>query len=418
MGPMIVSKIVKKDVLVQKYGGTSVGSVERIEAVAKGIQEKVRQGFGVVVVVSAMGSQTDVLVDMANQLTDNKPSDREYDALVSTGENVSASLLSMRLIHLGIDAVSLTGLQAGIQTEAIHRRAKIKAIRPQRILQELQNNKVVVVTGFQGFTEESDVTTIGRGGSDTSAVVLAAALGVETCEIYTDVTGIFTTDPRIEEKARKINRISYDEMLELASLGANVLHPRAVEVGKQKGVKIMVASSFETTINGTIVEEVDSMEIDKPVTGIALKKGEARLSVSGVKDVPGIASKIFSDLASAGVNVDMIIQSTADNGVNDISFTVNQEVLSLAKTILENISKEITIDHIQTQANIAKVSIVGIGMISRQGVAAKMFDALAQADINIHLISTSEIKVSCAIDEAKGDEAVKLLHSVFELEAH
>lgn len=414
---MIVSDVVQKKVLVQKYGGTSVGSVERIEVVADSIKQRVDEGYGVVVVVSAMGSQTDVLVEMANQLTDQKPSDREYDALVSTGENVSASLLSMRLIHIGVDAVSLTGLQAGIQTEATHRRAKIKAIKPQRILNELQNNKVVVVTGFQGFTEEADITTIGRGGSDTSAVVLAAALGVEMCEIYTDVTGIFTTDPRIEAKAKKIDQISYDEMLELASLGANVLHPRAVEVGKQKGVKIMVASSFETTVMGTIVEERETMEIERPVTGIALKKGEARLSVAGVKDEPGIAAKIFSALAEEGVNVDMIIQSTAEKGINDISFTVNEDDLVLSKQILETLCKEMQIAEIKTQDNISKISIVGIGMISRQGVAAKMFDTLAEAGINIHMISTSEIKVSCAIDAEHGNKAVQILHQAFEMDS-
>lgn len=412
---MVIEDQLNKHVVVQKYGGSSLKNVERIQAVGASIKTLVEDGKGVLVVVSAMGDRTDELVEMANQLTANNPSDREYDALVSTGENVSASLLSMHLQYLGIEAISLNGSQAGIETEGLHRRAKIRTIRTERIVQELQENKVVVVTGFQGISQASDVTTIGRGGSDTSAVVLAAALGVSCCEIYTDVTGIFSTDPRIEPQAKQINRISYDEMLELASLGAKVLHPRAVEVAKQKGVKILVASSYEPKISGTIVEEISHMEIQKPVTGVALKKDEARLSIMGVKDVPGVAAVVFNALDQASVIVDMIIQSSEENGLNDISFTVSKEDVIRAESVLEDVAKKLFAKGIRVQSNIAKVSIVGIGMINKHGVAAKMFQALSENNINIHLISTSEIKISCAIDETQAESAVRILHRIFEL---
>ncbi len=405
-----------KNIVVHKYGGSSLADQDRIIAVANHIKSVYDSGTGLVVIVSAMGKSTDALVHLANNLTQGQPSDREYDALVSTGENVSASLLSMRLIHLGLDAISLTGYQAGIQTESTHRKAKIKSVDTRRIVDELEANKVVIVTGFQGVNDGFDVTTIGRGGSDTSAVVLAASLGLDHCEIYTDVDGIYTTDPRIEPKAKKISHISYDEMLDLASLGAKVLHPRAVEVAKEKGVKLMVLSSFNPTICGTTVEEVGHMEIQNPVTGIALKEQESRLSIMGVPDTPGIASRVFTTLAEKKINVDMIIQSTEKDGINNISFTVSTEDLNEAKAVLEEVSTQLGAEGIKCQENIAKISIVGIGMVTKPGVAAKMFRVLAEAGINIHLISTSEIKVSCAIDQEQGKLAVNALHAAFELE--
>ena len=401
-------------ICVKKFGGSSVGSKERIAAVADRVIASKSDGNQVVVVVSAMGDTTDHLVEMARELSNGNPSPREYDALVSTGENVSAALLSMNLNAKGCPAISLSGPQAGVMTEAIHSKAKILNVNPSRVKEELDKGNVVVITGFQGISPQNDITTIGRGGSDTSAVVMAAALGLDECEIYTDVDGIYTTDPRIEEKARKMKEVSYEEMLELASLGAKVLHPRAVECAKQNEIVLHVRSSFSTD-EGTRVKESKSMEIEKAVTGVALKKNEAKLSILGVSDKPGTAAKVFQKLADGYVNVDMIVQATEQDGSNNISFTVDKDDLKKTEEILQDIAKEIGASGIKSQDDICKISIVGVGMVSRVGVAAKMFTELGEAGINIHLISTSEIKVSCAIDAKDGETAVRVLHSALEL---
>lgn len=402
-------------ICVQKFGGSSVGSQERIAAVADRVIACKAEGKQIVVVVSAMGDTTDHLVEMAHALTNGSPSPREYDALVSTGENVSAALLSMSLNAKGCPAISLSGPQAGVMTEAVHSKAKILNVNPSRVKEELDNGNVVVITGFQGINTQNDITTIGRGGSDTSAVVMAAALGLSECEIYTDVDGIYTTDPRIEKKARKMKEVSYDEMLELASLGAKVLHPRAVECAKQNEIVLHVRSSFSTD-EGTRVKEANTMEIEKAVTGVALKKNEAKLSILGVSDRPGNAAIIFQKLADAHVNVDMIVQATEQDGSNNISFTVDRDDLKKTEEVLQAIASEIGATGIKSQDDVAKVSIVGVGMVSRAGVAANMFTELGKAGINIHLISTSEIKVSCSIDAADGEKAVRVLHSALDLE--
>ena len=399
-------------IVVQKFGGTSVGSVERIQAIADRVIKLSKAGESVVVVVSAMGKTTDQLVQLANDISDQNPDTREYDALISTGEAVSAALLSMSLISKGQDAISLNGYQAGIKTESVHSKAKITNVECSRIQDELNLGKVVVITGFQGFSSENNVTTIGRGGSDTSAVVLAAALGSSECEIFTDVNGVYTTDPRVEPNAQKLEYISYDEMLEMASLGAGVLHPRAVECAKQHGITLHVRSSFNEE-EGTRVKD-RSMEIQHPVTGVALKE-EAKLSITNIPDTPNIASQIFTALSDAHINVDMIIQSNQEDGFNDISFTVSREDLQAANDILESVSKTLNAKGIISNGNISKLSIVGVGMISRPGIAAKMFSVLGENNINIELISTSEIKISCVIDSSEGKRAVQLLHDAFEL---
>ena len=400
--------------LVQKYGGTSVGSIERIKNVAARILEAKKTAKDIVVVVSAMGDTTDDLIKLIKQIT-NSPEPREYDALISTGENISAALLAMAIQSLGGRAISLTGAQAGIYTENTYSRAKIKDLNTSRILKELGEDKVVVITGFQGINDYNDVTTIGRGGSDTSAVVLSAALKSPICEIYTDVDGVYTTDPRIVSDARKLKEISYDEMLELASLGAKVLHPRSVEIAKENKIKLYVKSSF-TDDEGTLVKEANNMEIIRPVTGVTVNKEEAIISIFGVKDEPGVAGKLFSQLAKVNINVDMIIQSSQENNINRIAFTVNRDSLPEAQEITKSIADSLSAESVTIDDKIAKISIVGVGMISKPGVAAKMFETLGKNCINIKLISTSEIKISCAIDEDQAEKALQLLHTAFELE--
>lgn len=399
---------------VKKFGGTSVGSVERIKAVAKRLIEAKNSGEKVVAVVSAMGDSTDRLVELAKQIS-NTPNPREYDALISTGENVSAALLSMCLNEMGVEAISLNGSQAGVITEDHHTKAKVKHVNPERIVQELNNGKIVIVTGFQGITDGNNITTIGRGGSDTSAVILAAALGCNECEIYTDVDAVYSTDPRIVAKAKRLDTISHEEMLELAQAGAQVLHPRAVECAKINGITIHVRSSFESQ-EGTRVKELENMENEKPVTGVAVKRNEVKLSLLSVPDTPGIAAHIFSKLGQAQINVDMIVQSTEVNGSNNITFTVANEDGNEAYQILEGIKADMGATQIDKKDNISKISIVGVGMISQPGVAAKMFETLGQNNINIDLITTSEIKVSCAVDNNDADKAVQLLHAAFELD--
>jgi aspartate kinase len=397
---------------VYKFGGTSVGSVEKIQAIADRILlEPVNQH---VVVVSAMGHTTDELVKLSSQISAN-PSPREYDALISTGENVSAALLSMAIIEKGGRAISLTGAQAGITTRDGHKRAKIAHVNPDRIYSELNQNQVVVVTGFQGVSQLNDVTTIGRGGSDTSAVVLAAALGVKECDIYTDVDGVYTTDPRLVNQAKKLSVVSYDEMLELASMGAQVLHPRAVECAKENGIILHVRSSFLTD-EGTRIKELTSMELNRTVTGIALKRDEAKLSLVGVPNEPGIAGRLFGELADKSINVDMIIQSNEqENETNTITFTVSEDDFLDAKAVAEHVAEQWASAFVVGDTNISKISIVGVGMISKPGVAATMFQTLGTIGINIHLITTSEIKISCAINAESADKAVQALHQAFQL---
>ncbi|MFT5171784.1 MAG: aspartate kinase [Candidatus Marinamargulisbacteria bacterium] len=400
--------------IVKKFGGTSVGSPERIKGVALRVIEAKKDHDQIVVVVSAMGGTTDSLIKLAKEMSD-QPHPREYDALVSTGENVSAALLAMCLQDRGTPAVSLNGHQAGIRTETNHSKAKILTISTERIEKELEAGNVVIVTGFQGMNANNDTTTFGRGGSDTSAVALAAALDCPVCEIYTDVNGIYTTDPRIVANATKLNEISYDEMLELASLGAKVLHPRSVECAKENNIQLHVRSSFSPEI-GTMVKEQKTMEAFKPVTGIALNKKEAIISILEVPDSPGAAGKIFSKIAAASINIDMIIQSSHNDISNDISFTVNEDDLAEALKVTEAVAEEIGASSVTSNASVAKISIVGVGMISKPGIAARMFESLGSIGLNIIMISTSEIKISCAIDRAQGDRALTLLHDEFKLE--
>lgn len=402
------------EVIVQKYGGTSVGTPERIAAVAERVS-KVRQTHpNIVVVVSAMGDTTDDLISLCHQISKN-PSPREYDALISTGENISAALLAMAFNERGVPAISLTGPQAGVATQGHYGRSKIVNVDTKRIIHELSLGNVVVVTGFQGINDVSDVTTIGRGGSDTSAVVLAAALSAPVCEIYTDVDGIYTTDPRKVKNASKLQEISYDEMLELASLGAKVLHPRAVECAKENGIVLHVRSSFEQS-EGTLVKEAIDMEVNRPVTGVTLNDGEAQISILNVPDSPGVAGQIFTTLAEASINVDMIIQTVEENGFNKISFTVNSDDLEAAKRVTSEIATTLKASGIKFDDDISKISIVGVGMMSKPGVAAKFFKTLGDNGMNIRMISTSEIKVSCIIDKKDGPKALELLHDVFELD--
>ena len=402
-----------KKITVKKFGGTSVGSPEKIQAVAHRIKNSLDKDMSYVIVVSAMGNTTNQLVELAKQISSN-PSPREYDALVSTGENISASLLAMSFQELGIDAISLTGAQAGILTQDLHAKAKILTIKTDRIQKELAENKVVIITGFQGINPNLDITTIGRGGSDTSAVALAAALECKECEIYTDVDGVYTTDPRRISNAQKIHEISYEEMLEMASLGAKVLHPRAVECAKENNIVLHVRSSFELS-EGTRVKEVNELEVNKPVTGVAMNENEAIISLIGVPDNPGVAGDIFSELADNGINVDMIIQNVLEkNDSNNISFSIAEDDLEQTLKITDSITKKLNCKCV-TDTAIAKISCVGIGMISKPGTAAKMFSALGRENINILRITTSEIKISCAIEQKDAQKALEILHKEFDL---
>ncbi len=407
----------KKNIIVKKFGGTSVGSVERIKAVAEKAIKAKNDYDNVVIVVSAMGKTTNQLVTLAKEVSDN-PTPREYDALISTGENVSASLLAMCIQEMGEKAISLSGFQAGIMTESRFSKAKIVNINTDRIYKELNDNNIVIITGFQGFTQSeksTDITTIGRGGSDTSAVALAASLNCEVCEIYTDVDGVYTTDPRKVKNASKIKNISYEEMLELASLGAKVLHPRAVECAKENNITLHVRSSFDD-IEGTYVKEANKLEVTIPVTGIAFSDNEAIVSVHDIPDHPGAAGILFSRLADEAINIDMIIQSAEKQDKNTISFSIIEDDLTAAKNIAEVVCSELNASKVTSKTSIAKISVVGVGMISRPGIAARMFSILGQNNINILRITTSEIKISCAIYKEHLDKAIELLHKEFELE--
>ena len=408
-----------RKIIVQKFGGTSVADTEKIKNVAKTVIMEKENGNDVVVVVSAMGHTTDYLLKMANDLSPN-PSGRELDMLLSTGEGVSIALLAMAIQAQGYDAVSFNAMQIGIMTENVHSKARIVDIKTDKLRKNLNDGKIIVVAGFQGVTEDGEITTLGRGGSDTSAVALAAALNAERCDIYTDVEGVYTTDPRIVPKASRLDKISYDEMLELAYAGANVLHPRSVETAKQFNVPMRVRSSFKLDNLGTLILGVEKMEIYKPVAGVAADLSQARIVVCDVHDKPGVAAKLFTKLANENISVDMIIQSYARkvSNTNDIAFTVDRADLTKTVEALESLKADLGVTgEIQVDEGIAKVSIVGAGMIDRPGVASTMFTTLAQQGVNIKMISTSEIKISCLVDKADAQRAVQALHSVFELES-
>ncbi|TFE68026.1 aspartate kinase [Methylacidiphilum caldifontis] len=399
---------------VQKYGGTSVGSVERIKKVAQHIAEFYRQGHDLVVVVSAMSGVTDQLLKLASQLHP-EPSEREIDVLLSTGEQTTIALLSIALHALKIPAVSLTGAQAGIITDGRHTRAKILNISPKKIKELLRLRNVVVVAGFQGQNIEGHITTLGRGGSDLTAIALAAVIHAQCCQIYTDVEGVFTADPRIVPTARKIKEISYDELLEMAASGSKVMQARSVEFAKKFKVPFEVRSSF-TNAAGTIVkEEVHTME-KVVVRAVSLEPNQAKVTILGVPDKPGIAAKVFSRIAEAEINVDMIVQNISDHGLTDITFTVHKDWLKKALVALEPIVSEIGAREVRATEGIAKLSVVGIGMRSHSGVAALLFSALAEAGVNVQMISTSEIKIAVIIDEEVGKKAAQVVHDAFKLD--
>ncbi len=402
--------------VVMKFGGSSVGDTERMKRVAKRIVAKKEEGHKVVVVVSAMGDTTDDLIDLAKSITD-RPAVREMDMLLTTGEQVSVALLAMAIQELGTPAISYTGWQAGMITDEAHGRAKINDIKPKRILESLEQGKIVIVAGFQGISDDGEITTLGRGGSDTTAVAIAAAIQADLCEIYTDVDGVYSTDPRIVKHARKLDAISYDEMLELANLGAAILHPRAVEYAKQYNVKLVVRSSF-TDAEGTLVKEEAAMEQGIVVRGIAYDKNVARISIQGVKDEPGILAAVFTALAEAGIDVDIIVQSGISNGTADFSFTVHLEDAERAMSVIEGIRDRVEFEKVTSETDLVKVSIVGAGMVSNPGVAAKMFDVISKQGVNIKMVSTSEIKISCVIDVTHLTEVILALHSAFDLDTN
>ncbi|MBN2704876.1 MAG: aspartate kinase [Deltaproteobacteria bacterium] len=399
--------------VVQKYGGTSVGSTERIMNVAGRVIRTVKQGNQVVVVLSAMSGETDRLIGLAAAIDPNH-NDREHDMLVASGEQVSIALLAMALEKLGQKAISFLGPQIAIRTDADHSRARIQAIDGERVRACLDQGQVVVIAGFQGVNQQGDITTLGRGGSDTSAVAVATALAADSCEIYTDVDGIYTTDPNVCSQARKLERISYDEMLELASLGAKVLQIRSVEFAKKYGVPIHVRSSFSDNPGTIVCKEDETME-KAIVSGVAYDKNEAKITICGVPDRPGIAAAIFSEISTHGIVVDMIIQNISAEGLTDLTFTVPKLDFERALTALKDINQVIGAREILGDKNIAKVSIVGIGMRTHAGVASRMFAALSRENINILMISTSEIKVSCVIEEKYTELAVRVLHQEFGL---
>jgi aspartate kinase len=399
--------------VVQKYGGTSVGNAERIKAVAQRIITRKEAGDQLVVVVSAMGDTTDDLLALAAEMTDD-PDPREMDMLLSTGEIVTSTLLTMALEHAGHAAVALSGAQAGIGTDQVYGRARILKVDPKRVERELDDGSVVIVAGFQGMTDDLEVATLGRGGSDTTAVALAAALNAERCEIYTDVDGIYTADPRICQEASKLDEISYEEMLELATWGARVMHNRAVELAAVHNVPIYVASSFEEK-PGTLIHGEADMEQSNKVMGIAHDEDVARITVRGVPDQPGIAAKLFEPLGGAGISVDTIVQNASVERLTDMTFTVARLDMDKAMKIVEPIAKEIGASETLADTHLAKVSIVGAGMTSGTGYAGRMFKTLFEAGINIELITTSEIRITCLIDEKDVPAAVQALHKTFEL---
>ena len=401
-------------VYVYKFGGTSVGSVERIKAVAAKVKAVHDKGDQLVVVVSAMSGETNRLTDLAGQIQ-NTPVCREMDVLLSTGEQVTMALLSMALADLGCPACSYTGSQVRIETDSTHTKARIKRIDDAKIHADLKAGKVVVVAGFQGVDEHGNITTLGRGGSDTTAVALAAALKADECHIYTDVDGVYTTDPRVEPKARRLDKITFEEMLEMSSLGSKILQIRSVEFAGKYNVALRVLSSFSEG-RGTLITYEESAVEQALISGIAFNKDEAKLTITGVPDIPGAASKILGPVADANIEIDMIIQNVADDATTDFTFTVHRNDFVTAKSILTDTCKELGARAVTTDDNIVKISIVGVGMRSHAGIASKMFKVLADEAINIKMISTSEIKISVVVDEKYLELAVRALHAAFELD--
>jgi aspartate kinase len=400
--------------IVQKYGGSSVADADKIKDVARRIAATRDSGNQVVVVVSAMGDTTDELIKLAYQISE-RPDSRELDALLSTGEVVSSTLLAMALEAMGYEAISLSGAQAGIQTDTAYRQARILKVESKRVVRELEKGNIVIVAGFQGATEEMDVTTLGRGASDTSAVALAASLGAEVCQIYTDVEGVYTADPRLVPEARKLSEIGYEEMLELASYGAKVVHGRAVELGEIFDIPILVASSF-TDSPGTLIHGGASMEVRNKVKSIAHDLDVAKITVVGVPDRPGIAAALFEPLAKANISVDTIVQNASIENITDLTFTVARSQLAGAMEVAEPIAKSIGARECISDSRLGKVSVIGTGMQNAPGYASRMFKTLSETGINIQLISTSEIRITCIIDESRVKEAVNALHRAFELD--
>jgi aspartate kinase len=400
--------------VVQKFGGTSVADPQKIVAAAQKAIARHQEGKQVVVVVSAMGHQTDILVDLAKAITD-RPSAREMDMLLSTGEQVSVALFAMAIQSLGHKAVSLTGAQIGIRTDSTHTKARIKSISTDHVKKLLADGAIVIAAGFQGIDQNGNITTLGRGGSDTTAVALAAVLDADLCEIYTDVDGVYTTDPRMLPEARRLGSISYDEMLELASLGAGVMHSRSIEFAKKFGVKVLVRSSFKD-VPGTVILSAEE-STPRPASGVALAKDEARITLENVPDQPGSSHALFSRLAASGIAVDMIVQNVGQGGRADISFTVPADDLAEALDLSSAVAKELGASGVSHDAALAKVSVVGVGMEREEGVAGRMFSALSAAGINVRMITTSEIKISALVDKSDAQAAVQAVHRAFGLEA-
>jgi aspartate kinase len=401
--------------IVQKFGGTSVKSIARIRNVA-GIIARAAEHNSVVVVASAMGDTTDYLLKLARQASP-RPERREIDALLATGEQISIALLAMALIEMGRRAVSISGAQLGITTESVHTAARIVEIDTERIKRHLDAGTIVVAAGFQGTTAQGDVTTLGRGGSDTTAVALAAALGAERCDIYTDVNGVYTADPNLVKSARLLREVSYEEMLEMARVGAQVLHPRAVELARKHRLPLRVRNTFDPDDEGTILRRAEEMEIYRPVSGVTLDRDQARFAILKVPDVPGIAGEIFGSLASRRISVDMIIQAFhEDRAVNDITFTVKRADAEAARAALEEVARRLGAEGVLADEDVAKVSIIGAGLMEQPEVAAQMFAALGRAGINIKMISTSDIRISCVVSESDAEKAVILVHDLFQLD--
>jgi aspartate kinase len=399
--------------IVQKYGGTSVGTSERIRSVARRLVETQREGCRVVGVISAMAGVTDELIKLAHEMSEH-PAERELDILLATGEHAAAALVAMAVNAVGGRAISVTGAQAGILTDRKHTKARIANISPKQIHELLSDDYIVIVAGFQGQTPEGETTTLGRGGSDLTAIALAGALNADVCQIFTDVDGVFTCDPRAVLAAKKLDEIAYDELLEMAGAGSKVVQSRAVEFAKKFGVEFEVRSSFNKRTGTIAKEETTSME-DVVIRGISLDRHQAKLTIAGVRDEPGIAGRIFSDISAAHIIVDMIVQNASISGTTDISFTIHEDELENARKILMPVVSEVGATRLNTASGVAKLSVVGIGMRSHSGVAARLFDCLGKAGINIHLISTSEIKIAIIIDEKDAERAAQLIHAEFDL---
>ena len=400
--------------IVQKYGGSSVADAEKIKNIARRVAQSRDQGDQVVVVVSAMGDATDELIELAYQVS-GQPDRRELDVLLSTGEIVSSTLLAMTLKSMGYPAISLSGAQAGIRTDAAYSRARILKVEAKRVVRELEQGNIVIVAGFQGITDEMDVTTLGRGGSDTTAVALAVGLGAKVCQIYTDVNGVYTADPRLVPEAHHLDEISYEEMLEMASYGAKVMHSRAVELGELFNIPILVASSFNQN-TGTLIHGEVAMEVRNKVRGLAHDLDVAKITVVGVPDQPGVAAAIFVPLAAAGISVDTIVQNASIENITDLTFTVAKGQLDSAMKVVAPIAGSIGARECQSDSRLGKVSVIGTGMQNSPGYAARMFDTLRQESINIQLITTSEIRITCIIDEIRVKDALRALHRAFEME--